>query len=192
MVTVAHQRYFRDCVHSSKGGQYTSERSKIIKLEGETVAGWLLYERAKEGSCGQSCRKCLNQPFARVVHDDNIDWDNLKEWLERCSRTHSCVPKPPSHSGIKVIECSSRKIVPLPAHATYAASSYVWGQSPEEVPLSSVEPPLLLPSCIEDALTCVKRLGMNSYVLIATASILMTEIGISKSRIWTKFMAERV
>ena len=100
-----------------------------------------------------------------------IPWDLVRTWLEFCRCHHGidCSQGEPSTLGsLRLIDCEAtpRKVVPYSSGVmSYAALSYVWGASVENVntrrSLASGNLPLILPRSIEDAITVATTLGFR-------------------------------
>jgi hypothetical protein len=91
-----------------------------------------------------------------------VDWTILRRWLEYCNIHHTKTCK---HSrstlALKVIECSSRKIIMLPKSAEYITLSYLWGETAGETNSTLTKLPEIVPTVIEDSLTVARTLGFR-------------------------------
>ncbi|KAF2871220.1 heterokaryon incompatibility protein-domain-containing protein [Massariosphaeria phaeospora] len=94
----------------------------------------------------------------------------IREMLSRCAKEHrECLQ--PTHSfpmRARVIDCNTRRLVPMTEHCRYLALSYVWGNQKseatlavEEVVSSADEVPSALPATIEDAVRTTQDLGLR-------------------------------
>ncbi|KAF2130145.1 HET-domain-containing protein [Dothidotthia symphoricarpi CBS 119687] len=112
----------------------------------------------------------------RPLEKNYINTDLLKEWITFCEDHHSFCSSPstenlrwhPENSNVKVIDCTTRKIIPAPPDLRYVALSYVWGGPPtQENPIiESCEDsldllPEPLPNTIEDAIKVTTQLGFR-------------------------------
>lgn len=101
------------------------------------------------------------------VSPKQINYTCLKEWMKNCESHHgprcTCSSSPPPFV-LKVIDCQTRKILPLQPGWEYFALSYVWGTPSSEDTAGQIRnPKTSLPdrvhSTIEDAITVVLNLG---------------------------------
>ncbi|GKZ90671.1 hypothetical protein AnigIFM59636_002593 [Aspergillus niger] len=101
------------------------------------------------------------------VSPNQINYTRLKEWMKNCECHHgprcTCSLSPPSFLQ-QVIDCQTRKIVPLQPGCEYFALSYVWGTPSSEDTAGQIQnSKTSLPDCvhgtIEDAITVVLNLG---------------------------------
>ncbi|RAK95542.1 HET domain-containing protein, partial [Aspergillus ibericus CBS 121593] len=102
-----------------------------------------------------------------LVLPNQINYDRLREWIRECQSHHG--PKCTDHAtrppfALKVIDCQTRKILPLKPDWDYYALSYVWGPPrPEDIIDGTQGRQKTLPArvhpSIEDAITVVKNLG---------------------------------
>ncbi|KAK2668424.1 Heterokaryon incompatibility [Fusarium oxysporum f. sp. vasinfectum] len=100
----------------------------------------------------------------RLIDPANVDFEAVKRWLAHCAGVHGelCNPGEGKRSlpkGLAVINCTTRKLEPLPTGVKFAALSYVWGDSAstnESYSSSSV-----FPQTIEDAITVALQVGIN-------------------------------
>ncbi|PYI08670.1 HET-domain-containing protein [Aspergillus sclerotiicarbonarius CBS 121057] len=103
-----------------------------------------------------------------LVLPNQINYDRLREWIADCQSHHGaqCTDHPtrPPFS-LKVIDCQTRKILPLKPDWDYYALSYVWGPPrPEDSAINGAKTdkktlPAHVHPAIEDAITVVKNLG---------------------------------
>ncbi|KAH7084222.1 heterokaryon incompatibility protein-domain-containing protein [Paraphoma chrysanthemicola] len=95
-----------------------------------------------------------------------VNWAMIKDCLRSCSTNHkedcdrisrNWRPLP----GLRVIDCTTRSVVPAPTRCKYVALSYVWGKSSDKSAASSYELPSweLMPLTIKDAIICTQALG---------------------------------
>jgi hypothetical protein len=138
----------------------------------------------------------------RLVGDD-IDMNVVKRFIERCQRLHGdhCASRsshmsPTSARHLEefvVIDVVSLCLRKLPADASYAALSYVWGDSNKPVTLASnkaifSEPQGLqvrLPQTVQDAMDVTKALGLQ---FIWIDSLCITQDGAEEKQILIKHM----
>ncbi|GKZ53733.1 hypothetical protein AnigIFM49718_007610 [Aspergillus niger] len=101
------------------------------------------------------------------VLPNQINYTRLKEWVKNCESHHgprcTCSPSPPPFL-LKVIDCQTRKIVPLQPGWEYFALSYVWGTPSLEETAGQIQKrkpslPDNVHGTIEDAITVVRNLG---------------------------------
>lgn len=104
-----------------------------------------------------------------------IDWDILRHWLRSCSSHHQLCPrigtKKTSGLSLRVIDCTTRKLVTLPSFGDkYATLSYVWGGSggpdddgggDDNNDNDGDTLPEALPPLITDSLEAVRHLGLR-------------------------------
>ncbi|CAG9994608.1 unnamed protein product, partial [Clonostachys byssicola] len=104
---------------------------------------------------------------ARSLSASSLDWDLLRSYLRDCHDHHNGCSSPVPQlqiRGFRLIDCHTRRLVPAPQGAEYAALSYVWG-APEknthmEVPELGEELQInQVPLVIEDAMETVRELG---------------------------------
>jgi Heterokaryon incompatibility protein (HET) len=108
----------------------------------------------------------------RIVRPDRIDFTLLRSWIDNCRKWEQGSHQKCSHHYLgkarvvtRVIDCFTRKMVPLIEDMEYLALSYVWG--PQKVTDTTLWPrggrsdflPSPNPKTIEDAITAVRRLG---------------------------------
>lgn len=99
----------------------------------------------------------------RMLEQDSIDFDVLKNWISICRDLHTKVCAVEASSPVpflKMIDCETRKIIPA-TNDHYVALSYVWGQISSP---SSLDPECLpedLPRTIEDSITVTRKLGFR-------------------------------
>ncbi|EWY81550.1 hypothetical protein FOYG_15783 [Fusarium oxysporum NRRL 32931] len=70
----------------------------------------------------------------RLIDPANVDFEAVKRWLAHCTGVHGelCNPGEGKRSlpkGLAVINCTTRKLEPLPTGVKFAALSYVWGDT---------------------------------------------------------------
>jgi len=101
--------------------------------------------------------------YGREIEPHRLDWSIVNQWLHRCRSKHSCVSgssEPQTLQGLRVIDCTSRRIVDAPPHCEYAALSYVWGSEAGTVSQAAVSHLSMAPLTIEDAIVCTRALGL--------------------------------
>jgi Heterokaryon incompatibility protein (HET) len=107
----------------------------------------------------------------RIVKPKEIDFTRVRSWIDECQKwAQGSHRRCSQHLGkrlvvTRVIDCLTRKMLPLTEGMQYLALSYVWGpQKTTENTLSSTGSrsdilPRPIPRTIEDALTVVRHLG---------------------------------
>ncbi|KAH7383748.1 heterokaryon incompatibility protein-domain-containing protein [Pyrenochaeta sp. MPI-SDFR-AT-0127] len=92
----------------------------------------------------------------------------IQSWLKTCSSSHiKCRPDWwEDLVKLRAIDVRRRSIVPLPAHTSYLALSYVWGRvSQPSLPVATETLPFQLPSklpkTIRHAMRVTRKLGFN-------------------------------
>ncbi|KHE84182.1 HET-domain-containing protein [Neurospora crassa] len=131
--------------------------------------GLALEVRSDSGKIGG----CLVEPYA--------DFELVKSWFDDCTLHHGTTTCQTDASilqdipGLRVIDCSSRRLVswsqlPTNQDRNYVALSYVWGAKPDDgnegdmnISDRTVDWPLpsQLPPLIEDTITAVTQLGFR-------------------------------
>ena len=102
----------------------------------------------------------------------HVDFSIVKEWVSYCLCNHGalCTSAAKPTSGMKVIDCegASQAIVLAPPSCSYAALSYVWGQSSTERDDFTLKEtktiaylPASLPCTITDSIAVCKGLGIR-------------------------------
>lgn len=114
----------------------------------------------------------LNDPgtspyYARTLDPVKADFESAKEWILECKASHpSCRATPCNLVGkIHVIDCVSRRVIPLSDGDEYLALSYVWGPPRpleagilrESTPFGTLPPDI--PRTITDAISATLSLG---------------------------------
>jgi hypothetical protein len=91
----------------------------------------------------------------------SVDMDLVEHWLRKCKDTHDgCSPVQQSFPhGIKVIDCSRRRVVQAPEGCAYVALSYVWGKAHSQVNSPSRDMAMGFPQTIEDSIQVTRHLG---------------------------------
>ena len=101
-----------------------------------------------------------------MVHGDRANFALLRSWIQECksaqprSHPHCNSKSHQNFSEISVIDCFSRKIVPLESGEEYLTLSYVWGdrlQLTNEKTGADIVP-FPAPATIEDAMEATKQL----------------------------------
>jgi Heterokaryon incompatibility protein (HET) len=109
-------------------------------------------------------RMALNVRRANAM----VDFALLRNWLRRCEFSHGISCRrgwPDQLLSSKMIDVSTRTIVPCPLNCRYIALSYVWGGiGPEDKALENRR----LPLTIEDAITVTQELGLK-YLWVCTS-----------------------
>lgn len=138
-------------------GQTTDLREFIIILDvcaAVTPAGlttlWLTH--------GYSISRLMPWPPTST----SIRLDLFRKQIQRCEREHrQCAhPVPVDIPNLRVIDCSSRRIVAAPRDCVYLALSYVWGRIPR-IPAIRDVLPASIHSTLKDALIVTQDLGYN-------------------------------
>jgi len=108
----------------------------------------------------------------RIVRPDGINFTLLRSWIGGCQKWEQGSHRKYSHHLLgktrvlsRVIDCFTRKMVPLMEDMEYLALSYVWG--PQKAADTTLSPggnqsdclPCPVPRTIEDAIAVVRRLG---------------------------------
>ena len=84
------------------------------------------------------------------------------EWIRHCQKNHEeCKPPSLKVSNLKVIDCDTRTIVPLPQGTPYATLSYVWGTSDETGCDLGNELTFCIPQGFEDAILSATKIGLR-------------------------------
>jgi hypothetical protein len=136
------------------GIEFRIQRGGTYTVRGKPT-GWLISDREQPNNG--------NGLHARSLKKDKIDWNVVTEWLNICKAGHggSCgVKRPFLVQDFQVIQCSTRRIVPLPENQRYAALSYPWGPA-EAAPEFMRKIPASTPRVIEDAIICTEKIGLN-------------------------------
>lgn len=101
--------------------------------------------------------------FGRRVQSDRIDFGLLRDWIRECTNSNDnshepCNLKNTHKDAVitRVIDCDTRKVVPLTKHMSYLALSYVWGS--RQVNSASGDF-VSAPATIKDAMQVVQELG---------------------------------
>jgi len=112
---------------------------------------------------GSSMSKYLYE--GRSVSAKHPDFALMASWIEDCSKHNGYCKRNPSkiHFRTRVIDCWTRKIVPLTEGSVYLALSYVWGKGTQDLAMQQEmqdgDLPSSVPHTIEDALFVVRQLG---------------------------------
>lgn len=93
-----------------------------------------------------------------------LDYGILKDWINFCCENHqnTCGEEdgdPLPVPGFRLIECSTKKIIPAPAGVEFVALSYVWGIAPIPPGTSNNEIPDSASSVIQDAMIVTINIG---------------------------------
>jgi len=91
-----------------------------------------------------------------------LPWELPVEWLDFCG-THHKTPcngyTGPGIANLRVINCRTREILPLPSSSTpYVTLSYLWGNNQDDDQRNYDRLPLRAPDTIEDAILVTLRL----------------------------------
>lgn len=97
-----------------------------------------------------------------IVEPSDVDYQRIQRWFSSCEGHHKeCTVYKRTAPGrsieLKALDCSTRKICPLPPDASYVCLSYVWGPT-KDVPVNRTGS---LPKTIEDAMYVTKKLGFD-------------------------------
>ncbi|CAO2653733.1 Nn.00g031440.m01.CDS01 [Neocucurbitaria sp. VM-36] len=129
-----------------------------------STAGWFGLEHPSEATPGL----VPTALYAHKIETTQVDWTTVRSWIQRCEAKHlglgnmlPCEPPALSLSGVLLIDCFTRKIVPAPNPCKYSALSYVWGSSLDVSPQFQWTLPTPAPLVIEDAVTCTQALGLQ-------------------------------
>jgi hypothetical protein len=98
------------------------------------------------------------------VKRDTIDFNLIASWLSFCRSHHSKACSFSNEAvaeGLKVIDCTTRRIVFALKDWKYAALSYVWGSSSPTEPSNLNYLPNTIPATIDDAMKVTLRLGLQ-------------------------------
>lgn len=100
----------------------------------------------------------------RKLHPKWIDTQRITSWLEPCDLGggdhFECVKYLQYDlKELRVLECTTRRIVAAPRGASYLALSYVWGKSHSPAHEDGLPLPPGLPQTIEDSIALTLRLG---------------------------------
>jgi hypothetical protein len=110
-----------------------------------------------------------NQPtrevFGMEIQSDKASFESIQYWLSYCQH-HGLTCSTQSQSfvtGLKFIDCRSRKIILATSDLRYLTLSYVWGLESANASRSSVDSllPDSLPQVISDAISVTQALGLN-------------------------------
>ena len=108
--------------------------------------------------------------LGKVIDPYSFDYRDTRLCIDACIETHrgTCSLKmgafPLGDIELRVIQCSTRHVVPLPDKSHYVCLSYVWGDASPYIELGSELPrqattlPAVLPRAIEHAIDAVLRL----------------------------------
>ncbi|OCK86400.1 HET-domain-containing protein [Lepidopterella palustris CBS 459.81] len=104
-----------------------------------------------------------------IVDPDAINYELLKNWIRFCTTCHTStcqVLEESASPSLRVIDCSTRKVIDAPKNCKYVAMSYVWGQGDKNNKSCLLSPetgalPGNLPTVIEDAIVVVQKLGLR-------------------------------
>ncbi|KAH7116543.1 heterokaryon incompatibility protein-domain-containing protein [Dactylonectria estremocensis] len=92
-----------------------------------------------------------------LVNQHKVDYSALREWHDRVQKIQR---EKMETFPVSVIDCQTRKIVPVNGPCDYIALSYVWGPTVAE-PSQGSSLPARLPRTVEDAMIVVRELGLR-------------------------------
>jgi hypothetical protein len=99
------------------------------------------------------------------VKHNAIDFNRIGNWINFCRSHHLKLCNSSNEEtaqSLKLIDCSTRRVIPASREWKYAALSYVWGSSSLPDPQPALEfLPHGIPATIEDAMTVTVRLGLQ-------------------------------
>ena len=104
--------------------------------------------------------------WGRLVQPYSINYVDIRKWIQHCEKYHEkCRFTESLHSvPIRVIDCDSRIVIPLPQNMPYLALSYVWGPSTSHIEQTqgiNKQDPKNWSKTIEDAILVVQNLGYH-------------------------------
>jgi hypothetical protein len=97
-----------------------------------------------------------------IEQSPTIDWEAVKQRLHVCVQDHECgnhVPDPAYLPGFRIIDCTTRKIIPMQLGSRFTALSYVWGPETLTDMASSLPKPAY--PLVEDAISCTLAIGIR-------------------------------
>ena len=104
------------------------------------------------------------RPFA--IEPNQLPYERLKSWIHQCETQHTKTCNTSTLltvTSFKLIQCTTRLIVPSSPTCQYVTLSYVWGpsNSSDGNGFSCNQLPMNLPKTIEDAITVTMELGFE-------------------------------
>jgi hypothetical protein len=111
--------------------------------------------------------KPFNLKWRRFNASDEIgpaQVSRISEWLQFCRQQHqNCIPTHQDGAlrGLRVIDCTERRVISAPAACSYVALSYVWGENLGYEQLFSNLKADNLPQTIQDSIEVTRMLGFQ-------------------------------
>ena len=117
-----------------------------------------------------------SQLYCGILRQEIVEFSLITTWIEFCRAHHTqlCgLQKPKDVTGLKVIDCVGRRVIPASEGVIYLALSYVWGQpsigsSGDGGPVASLDPSHVgcltksaVPQVIDDAIGVTRILGYS-------------------------------
>jgi Heterokaryon incompatibility protein (HET) len=104
----------------------------------------------------------------RLIEPLEINYREIADWINQCKYAHPTCQRARSIRPLncRVIDCQTRKLVPLSENMNYIALSYVCDRSGKEkvkLAYDRCNLPSQTPQTIEDAVAVVKSLGYNFF-----------------------------
>ncbi|KAI1842283.1 hypothetical protein JX266_011568 [Neoarthrinium moseri] len=100
----------------------------------------------------------------RQLDQNSVDFQHIKGWIEFCEIHHEACRnniEVDMIPGLRVIDCSTRKIIAASRDCHFAALSYLWGPNSSQVATPRYdELPAIAPKVIEDAVLAAKALAI--------------------------------
>lgn len=145
-----------------------NRRSTAIRMSGSEVAARMVNESQASGLLFLEPQRIARDLSAFAVQRVELNFDLViaRQWLDYCRQNHSstCVQPPNSRPrSLRLIDCTTRRIVQPSSWVKYAALSYVWGsQAPHEPRVLNAQDVLSKqPKSIEDSIQVTLTLGLN-------------------------------
>ncbi|KAH7347977.1 heterokaryon incompatibility protein-domain-containing protein [Pyrenochaeta sp. MPI-SDFR-AT-0127] len=100
------------------------------------------------------------------LNPERVDIGVVKQWMQSCYQTPYYHLKCKSESrstlqAFRVIDCTTRQIIPAPTNCAFNALSYVWGEVHEPAHMEEFKLPPKLPRTVEDSIALTMKLGMQ-------------------------------
>lgn len=98
---------------------------------------------------------------SRRIEPSSIDYNRLKNLVQRCDKEHKMCHSSesrPNISGLEVIDIKTRKVIKAPARCKYLALSYMWGKQDGDSSVHDIEHP---PPVIKDAISVTNSMGYD-------------------------------